>query len=206
LKHISKVRVLNPITSKMLDFLRAMLTHQLFGTSKYFHFDKNRESQEFCCALILSPWGHAKQSIKRMMLHVTWEFGLHCCWIYVCVYDPFGNTVLTILCLFSQLKWLRSVSETCCFVQIFGHTFSKHMAKAHVIESLIPSYFALDYVTVSLEWPDQQQPTHHPLDACYYCLLVRFLVGLGYKTQESPVIDLGGWRTYWLIWAHNVPS
>jgi hypothetical protein len=29
------------------------------------------------------------------------------------------------------------------------------MAKAHVIESLIPSYFALDYVTVSLEWPNQ---------------------------------------------------
>jgi hypothetical protein len=66
LENISKVRVLNPITSKMLDFHRAMLSHQLFGTSKYFHFEKGfRESQEFCCALILSPWGHAKPNYKE---------------------------------------------------------------------------------------------------------------------------------------------
>jgi hypothetical protein len=167
----------------MLDFLRPMSSHQLYGTSKYFHFEKGfRESQEFCGALKLSPWGHAKQTMKRMMLHVIQEFGLHCCWIYVCVYDPFGTTQITFLCLFLKLKRLRSVSETCGFVQIFWPYISKHMAKAHVVESLIPSYFALDYVTVSLEWPNQQQPTHHPLDACYYCPLVRFLVGLGYET------------------------
>jgi hypothetical protein len=50
----------------MLDFLISMLSHQLFGTSKYFHFEKGfRESQEFCCALILSPWGHAKANYKE---------------------------------------------------------------------------------------------------------------------------------------------